>query len=95
MLIKNKRSYLMLVRLKIKKFRIIIPLSLVIFEDILESFYDLLFIIKRVSRGSKEKSHPADIIKLLYLLLNSLKSLGRWELLDMESKEVKIKVEFF
>lgn len=95
MLIKGKRSYLMLIRLKINKFRIIIPLPLFIFEDILESFYDQLFIIKRVSGGSKGKPHPADIIKLLHQLLISLNSFGKWEMLDIEAKEVKIKVEFF
>lgn len=95
MLNKEKRSYLLLIRIKYKKTSIAFPIALFIFEDILDSFYELLSFFRKVIRARQDIPHPADLLDLLRKLLFVMRSNGQWELADIEANETKVSIKFF
>lgn len=95
MLSKEKRSCLMLVKIKNKNTTFTFPIILFIFEDILDSFYDLLSFFRKVIKVSQHQPHPADLCDLFRKALLEMRGIGQWELADIETAETKISIKFF
>jgi hypothetical protein len=94
MLSRVKRSRLMLIRIKNGRFGFVLPLPLFILEDVVDACSDLIYVVEKVASNSRKLS-LGTIIELSKQTIEELVIYGRWKMVDIEAKEVKVSIEFY
>ena len=109
MLNKTKRSNFLLVKIfDKKKFKITIPLPLIIIDETLESLDDFVSLFDKPLTGMLRKKHKghekhkssknlplSGILNLTMGILDDLRSYGRLKIINVESKDVDVHIELF
>jgi len=90
------RSQVMLVRIKTDGFRLTIPFSLYILEDLVYSISDLLELVDYLAPRKRESlSTFTKLGEIGRALVAELRDNGRWEMLDVEAENTRIHVVFY
>jgi len=94
----NKRqlSQLLLVKINTGDFRLTLPISLLVLEDLVNSLGDLLELADLFIPGSaKLPFRLAWLAQFSRTMLAEMRSYGRWDLLEVEVPDTRIYVKFY
>ncbi len=94
MLTKEKKSRLLLIRIRHRRMSLTIPVALYIFEDLLRSFRELFLLGEKVFPG-KNKFIPSAVMELSLYAYQELIRHGRWEMVNIEVEKTRVLIEFY
>ncbi|MDX9873017.1 MAG: hypothetical protein RBT41_11455 [Clostridia bacterium] len=90
----NKRSYLLLIRIKAGKLGFPLPLFLYVLEDLAESWGDLLLLLKNLA-GAPVRELLVAAINFSQEAMDELTRGGRWQMAAIEADEVRVDIDFY
>lgn len=100
-------SRLLLVKIRIhNKMKFTLPISFAVLDDILDAFGDWLWLLNKLfpqwkNKGTGYLPHPwtpetiFHACKLPGELIHELRKHGRWKLVEVDTNDVYVSVEFF
>jgi len=93
---KKYRSQLLLVSIKTDGFRLTLPLSLYVLEELVNSLCDLLELADYIiPRTGKVHFRVVMIAKICRTMISELRNYGRWEMVEVEAANTRIHVGFY
>lgn len=88
----NRPNFLLLIRLRHRSFRLVLPVALFVIEDLLQAFCDLALLGQWLFPRGKL---PGLIAGQLLAAWRELRRLGRWQLLEVADREISVSLSFY
>lgn len=88
----RKAAVFALIKIKHGPFRLVFPVPIFIFYELLEGILDLALLWARLFPS---QNAPALVLSLAFQMLAELRNLGRWELIDLTLGQDRVNISFY